>query len=80
MQQISLYPAIYNLTPLKTIIFHENISKNVYNKVLSYFYGYSLIHHEKKRVKWDINYNFSEKATMTTAAKIVSRKDAIGKI
>jgi hypothetical protein len=37
-------------------------------------------HQEKKGVKWDINYNFSEKITMTIAAETVLREDIIGKV
>ena len=33
----------------------------------------------EKNVKWDINYNFSEKPTMITAAEIVLGEDVIGK-
>jgi hypothetical protein len=36
-------------------------------------------HHGKKGVKWDINYNFSEKTTMTIAAETVLGEDVIGK-
>ena len=38
-----------------------------------------LYHHGKNGVKWDINYNFSEKTIITVAAKTVLREDVIGK-
>ena len=38
---------------------------------------YVYIHHKKKGVKWDINYSFSEKATMTIAAKTVLHEDVM---
>jgi hypothetical protein len=37
-------------------------------------------HHGKKGVKWDINYSFSEKTTMTIATETVLREDVIGKV
>jgi hypothetical protein len=36
-------------------------------------------HHGKTGVKWDINYNFSEKSTII-AAETVLREDVIGKV
>jgi hypothetical protein len=36
-----------------------------------------IVHHGKKGVKWDINYNFSEKTTMTIAAETILREDVI---
>ena len=39
-----------------------------------------LIRHEKKGAKWDINYSFSEKTTMTIAAESILREDVIGKV
>ena len=37
-------------------------------------------HHGEKSVKWDINYNFSEKTTMTIAAETILREVVIGKV
>jgi hypothetical protein len=37
-------------------------------------------HYGKKGVKWDINYKFSQKTTMTIAAETVLREDVIGKV
>ena len=37
-------------------------------------------HYGKKGVKWDINYNFSEKATMIFVAKTVLYENFTGKI
>ena len=53
-------------------VFEDRVRKNgVYN--LS-------THHGKKGVKWDIDYNFSEKTTITIAAEIVLREDVIRKV
>ena len=38
-----------------------------------------MAHHGKKGVKWEINYNFSEKSTTTITAKTVLHEDVIGK-
>jgi hypothetical protein len=38
------------------------------------------LRHGKKGVKWDINYNFSEKTTMAITAETVLLEDVIGKV
>ena len=51
-----------------------------YSNIISLIYESIIIHHGKKGVKWDINYNFSEKTTMTIAAETALGEDVIGKV
>jgi hypothetical protein len=51
-----------------------------YKKPILLYLDKSWLPLREKSVKWDINYNFSEKTTMAIAADAVLNEDIIGKV
>jgi hypothetical protein len=50
-------------------------------KTTQWFFLHKFVfHHGKNGAKWDINNNFSEKTSITIAAKTILREDVIGKV